>query len=492
MPKLCNPRLGWGLTAAFCLIAPLVTASTVVTVGAQGSGVARIQQQLVDLGYHPGPVTGEFTDMTRQAVEAFQRAHHLLGHGGVGPRTQSLLTAALAARYHPAPGKSGGSILQPGQYGKPVAVLQKDLQTLGYPVGGIDGVFNQPTERAVVSFQQRAQLNVTGQAGKVTVQAIRAALSHSAPSPSRFVLGFYTQYSPSSTASQNSLAAHLRQISAISPLWYSFRADGSLHELGYYHASVRRYAAAHHVAVYPIVINGFSNQAVVENPAIRQQAVTRLRGLALKDGYAGFNIDFEGLNPSARQGMNAFVIALARALKPIGRKIAVDVPPKTTPNNQYAMPYDFGVLGRYANQIILMTYDYHSVGTPPGPVAPYPWMVASVRYALGRMPAKKIVLGLAGYGYDWSSTGQTTEYHDLAVEALARREGAPVRWNAVNREFTFRYVQGGIRHVVWFENGFSDRFRLQLARQDHLGGVALWRLGDENPQFWQSVQQTGW
>ncbi len=494
MPELCNPRLTWGLTltAALCLTAPQVSASTVLTVGAKGSEVARIQQQLVDLGYHPGPVTGGFTEQTRQAVEVFQRAHHLSDHGGVGPRTQSLLAAAIAARYRPAAGKLGRIILQPGQFGKPVAVLQQDLQTLGYPVGGIDGVFNRPTERAVVSFQQRAHLNVTGQAGKVTVQAIRAALSRSAPAPPRFVLGFYTQYSPSSTASQNSLAAHVHQISAISPLWYSFRADGSLHALGYHYASVCRYAAAHHVAVYPVVINGFSNQQVVENPAIRQQVVTQLRGLALQDGYAGYNIDFEGLNPSARQGMNALVIALARALKPIGREIVVDVPPKTTPNNQYAMPYDFGVLGRYANQIVLMTYDYHSVGTPPGPVAPFPWMVASVRYALSRMPAKKIVLGLAAYGYDWSSTGHTTEYHDRAVEALARREGVRVRWNAVNREFTFQYVQQGIRHVVWFENGFSDRFRLQLARQDHLGGVALWRLGDENPRFWQSVRQTGW
>ena len=489
MPKL----LLWGLTAAFLLVAPLATAATVVTVGAKGSGVARIQQQLVDLGYHPGPITGRFTQRTRQAVAAFQLTHHLAGHGGVGSRTELLLADALAARYRPASGQLGKVMVRAGEYGKPVAILQKDLRTLGYRVGGIDGVFNLSTERAVLSFQKRAHLNLTGQAGKVTVTAIRGALRHIAASTNpRLVLGFYTQYSPASTTSQNSLAAHVNQISAISPLWYSFRADGSLHQMGYHYQRVRRYAAAHHVAVYPMVINGFSNQEVVDSPAIRQRVVDELRVLALKDGYAGYNIDFEGLRPSSRQGMNAFVIALARALDPIGRSIAVDVPPKTTPNNQYAQPYDFGVLGRYANQIILMTYDYHSVGTPPGPVAPYPWMVASVRYALSRIPAHKIVLGLASYGYDWSSRGRTTEYHDLAVEALARREGVPVRWNAVNKEFTFRYVQNGVGHVVWFENGYSDRFRLQLARRDHLGGVALWRLGDENPQFWQSVQETGW
>lgn len=475
------------------LASPLALAATnVVSLGAQSPTVAKIQQQLVDLGYDPGAVNGRYGTLTMKAVWSFQLSHHIVGKGGVGSKTEAALEQQLALKYPPTHYAWDQGIVKAPQYGEPVVIAQQDLIALGYYRGGVDGVFNRGTELAVKSFQKNRGLNVTGEVGKITASALTAAVTALHPVIKPFVLGFYTQYEPNATGSQNSLATHVKQVSAISPLWYSFRADGTLHDLGYHYAAVRAYAKAHHVAVYPMIINGFENAAVVENPEVRQSVIAQLKKMAVVDDYAGYNIDFEGLAPDARAGMNAFIMELAAALDPMGRTISVDVPPKLSADNRYAMPYDFAVLGKYANQIILMTYDDHSVGTPAGPVAPYPWMKSAIEYAVTRMSAAKIVLGLAGYGYDWASTGQTVEYHDLNAIALAHQEGVPIEWNAVDKEFTYSYVQNGISHVVWFEDGYSDKFRMQLAREFHLGGIALWRLGDENPQFWTEVNQTGW
>ena len=58
-----------------------------------------------------------------------------------------------------------------------------------------------------------------------------------------------------------------------------------------------------------------------------------------------------------------------------------------------------------------MTYDRHDDTSPPGPASPHNWMVAASKHALAvGVPARKIVLGVNSYGYDWnlSSGGGTT------------------------------------------------------------------------------------
>ena len=306
-----------------------------------------------------------------------------------------------------------------------------------------------------------------------------------------WVLGYYTQYGPGSIASQTSLAANLNTVTAIAPLWYTYRANGSLHTMGYHRAEIRAYAASHGIGIYPLVTNAGTNDTILTNPTIRAQVVASLTQLAIRDNYPGFNIDFEGLNYWDRQGMSAFVIALANSLRPLGKVVTVAVIPKTV-TDPYGRAYDFRILGQYADKVVLMTYDYHDIGSPAGPVAPMGWVQAAVAYALTRMPAQKIVLGLAAYGYNWGSNGTTVEVHDVEAVHLAEREGVPIQWNSTYGESTFSYTSAGIKHTVWFENGYSDAAKIALAQANHLGGVAIWRLGDEDPHLWTVLRQRGY
>lgn len=62
--------------------------------------------------------------------------------------------------------------LKVGSYGTEVRTLQTKLQTLGYTVGAVDGVFGERTRYAVVSFQSSHDLAADGIAGPMTIQAI--------------------------------------------------------------------------------------------------------------------------------------------------------------------------------------------------------------------------------------------------------------------------------------------------------------------------------
>lgn len=302
------------------------------------------------------------------------------------------------------------------------------------------------------------------------------------------VLGYSTQYSPQSVSSQQTLSANLNTINAIAPLWYSYRKNGSLETHGYNRAAIRAYAYGRGVSVLPLVTNAGLNDQILINPALRQTVVDSLTHLAVTDGYQGFNIDFEGLNYWAQAGLTAFVAALSQRLHPMGKMVTIAIIPKTA-SDPYGRAYSQSALGQYADKVVLMTYDHHDIGSSAGPVAPLPWVSAAVNYSLSQMPSNKIVLGLAAYGYNWSSTGQTVEVHDLGAVRLAAQHGAPISWDAVSQEPTFHYSVGGVTHTVWYENGYSDAAKIQLARADHLGGVAIWRLGDQDPYLFTAINR---
>lgn len=72
-----------------------------LSVGAHGSSVTRLQQALKNAGFNPGPIDGDFGPKTKAAVVAFQRAKHLSVDGVVGPQTNGALARYYKDGYEP-------------------------------------------------------------------------------------------------------------------------------------------------------------------------------------------------------------------------------------------------------------------------------------------------------------------------------------------------------------------------------------------------------
>lgn len=71
---------------------------SVLKYGMSGSDVAELQSKLKTLGYFHGVIGGNYLNLTRSAVVAFQKAKGLYADGIAGPATQSALNAALNSR----------------------------------------------------------------------------------------------------------------------------------------------------------------------------------------------------------------------------------------------------------------------------------------------------------------------------------------------------------------------------------------------------------
>lgn len=306
-----------------------------------------------------------------------------------------------------------------------------------------------------------------------------------------YVLGYYAQFAPDDRGAQESLAGNRSRLTSVAPLWYSLSAAGRVVRRGYDHAPVIRMAGAAGLPVLALITNSGMNSSVVADPAARSRAVEAVFELVRSEGLGGVNIDFEGLKPWAGAGFTAFVREVAERLRPAGYLVTVAVPARRNdnPDDDWIAAYDYAALGRAADYLVLMTYDQHWQTGSPGPVAALWWVEEVVRYAAARVSPRKLLLGLAGYGYDWGPGKEAQVVHAAAAADLAARHGTRLRWDEAAAEATFTYWQGGAKHTVWVENSYSVEQRLALVDKYRLAGVALWRLGQEEDRLWEVLDR---
>lgn len=134
-----------------------------------------MQNRLIVLGYLSGTADGEYGATTEAAVKAFQDRNGLYADGKAGPQTLAKLYSNSAKKASSVAGHLGS--LKAGMNGSAVRTLQKNLRTLGYYTGSVDGDYGSGTEAAVSAFQKANGLKADGVAGKATLNAIQNVLS---------------------------------------------------------------------------------------------------------------------------------------------------------------------------------------------------------------------------------------------------------------------------------------------------------------------------
>jgi spore germination protein len=301
------------------------------------------------------------------------------------------------------------------------------------------------------------------------------------------ILGFYenTASTPGGTGSLASLQRHARRVRSVSPFWFSIGGDGTL-RVDRAQPAVAAWAHAHGVRVEPLANN--LGSAMLTDPAARSRTVDTLVGLVRSRRYDGIVVDFEILPPTARPALTDLVTRLAARLHPLGRRVGVTVFPRLGVVGSLPDAYDYAALGRQADDVVLMAYDAHYDSSPPGPVAPYPWVQANLLYLLSRVPRQHVALGVGLYGYDWPEGGTGVTVDMKGALATAAGRGVRPAWDAPSGEYHYRYTDAaGTAHDVWFEGVRSTGEKAALARRYAIGSVALWRLGFETPATWPTL-----
>ncbi|MBU1166912.1 hypothetical protein KKC60_00695 [Patescibacteria group bacterium] len=279
----------------------------------------------------------------------------------------------------------------------------------------------------------------------------------------------------------------------ISPFVYSMEPDGNISKLGEVMTEEMLEAAKeNNVKVIPAITNNFDKDkkasSLLRDGGLVEAHVAVILKTVEENGYDGIDIDYENLDPNTEEAFTAFIGKLAEKLHEKGKFLSVTLQPKKDDSETWVGAYNYEALGEVADQVRIMTYDYARVNTVPGPVAPLSWFKEVLEYSKEKIPAEKVIAGVPFYGYRWCTEAKNDMCQNgglvwSGVQNVIRKYDPLVEWNAKTSTPWFMYTDEHENNfVVHFEDHQSLSAKIEVVKKLGLGGVAIWRLGSEDPQ----------
>ena len=297
-------------------------------------------------------------------------------------------------------------------------------------------------------------------------------------------VGFYAPWDPDSKAS---LALHIGQLDWVVPALASVTGNGRTFA---YVPDLRLHqvlaATPHHAKVLPMIQNAANDRwdgagmaAILHDPARRRAMLDWTAGVIAREKGAGVVFDLEELPPAARPDYLRFLTEARARFAPQRLLVALALPVGDP-------VWNVAAFARVADRVILMDYDEHSPGDVAGPIASQGWFVANLTQALQQAPPGKIILAIGNYAYDW---------HDNVADNMSAEEAwlaaydseALIRFDPASGNTTFAYEERGSVHTIWMLDAASAWNQLRAADLGRVAGVAIWRLGSEDPGLWRDL-----
>ncbi len=326
------------------------------------------------------------------------------------------------------------------------------------------------------------------------------------------IVGFYTlQEGPALPSSFRSFADNTSSLTSVPLFLYRFSQQDptSIENFGEFTdndiETLVSIAHRNNIMILPVVHNLLyesggqeASRAVVRDmlatSQTRSTAISNIIALIDRYGFDGVNIDIEDVYIEDSSRLSQFYTELGNAMRDRGYFLSASVPARIRdfpPFNPFSDPFDYSAIGAAVDQFIVMLYNEHGwPGSGPGPVVSSGWMNKVVGYTLTKMPASKVVAAISVFGFDFNlATGRNTYVtYEMAAE-LAAEQNTEIVFDQDTLTPTFSYTDDeGNPHEVWFENSESVIAKMRLAWQQGISGVALWRLGMEDPGLWPLVE----
>lgn len=219
---------------------------------------------------------------------------------------------------------------------------------------------------------------------------------------------------------------------------------------------------------------------MLADPAARRQVARRLDRVVRRRGWDGVNIDLERVRADDAKRLVRFTRTVRRLL-PGDRAVSIDVSARTSLKGYRAGGYYLRPLAATVDLVQVMTYDQHGPWSDPGPVGALPWQRTAIAAARQAVPARRLDLGVAGYGYQWPGEDSERAMRQVTVHQARRiveDDGATAHWRPGVGEWTATLADDT---VLWWSDGRSLERRSTIAERRDLHGLALWRLGSTDP-----------
>ncbi|MGA2405028.1 MAG: polysaccharide deacetylase family protein, partial [Syntrophobacteraceae bacterium] len=224
---------------------------------------------------------------------------------------------------------------------------------------------------------------------------------------------------------------------------------------------------------------------LLANPAARKRIIEQLAAFVERQHFAGISIDFENIAAKAQPNFQRFVAELYTVLNPKGLLVSVNVPAGDP-------AFNYRSLARNVDYLILMAYDEHWATGASGPIASLPWFADVLHQRQRDVPSKKMIVAIGNYAYDWEAGLPAEERSFEEAVLIAKESEGNIGLDPVSLNPTFDYSDDYDHiHHVWMLDAVTAFNQLVIAGSVRPRGIALWRLGSEDPSLWQVFGKNG-
>ncbi len=298
---------------------------------------------------------------------------------------------------------------------------------------------------------------------------------------------------------RESLFAHYKSIDIFAPMAYKLDESGNL--TGGVKPDVLEFVKSHDIKVMPLVTNGSFSPAIsgafLNNLGAQETAIAALIAEARKQGYWGWQFDFEQMNASSREQFSAFVKKAMDEMHANNLMVSVAIIAQISENpNDYPKDlwqktigvYDYQALASSTDFLSLMSYDdpYSK-----GPVVEYAWLKKVIDYSLQSIPHDKLSLGIPFYYWQWNeATGKRIGIGGReGIYNVFKKHRVTVHYSIEHESPYLTYWQRAKKYIIWYENARSVEQKISLIKKYDLHGFSAWALGLELPTIYNVIKK---
>ncbi|MBV8855445.1 MAG: glycosyltransferase [Acidobacteria bacterium] len=313
---------------------------------------------------------------------------------------------------------------------------------------------------------------------------VPAAGEPAAPGAKPLSIGFYVNWDDSSYAS---LKRNLAQLDWVVPEWIRLQdgADPLVRDIHRPALDLLRRERPD-LPIIPLVQNYQNEQwnpellaRAVATEESRQRLVKALLQLVDENKFGGVCIDLEEVPTESQGNLRRFMQSLHDAFHPRGFVVTQAVPFDDS-------DWNYPVYAGLNDYLILMGYDEHWESSTPGSIAGQQWFERTLARRMSELDPAKTIVAIGNYGYDWSDAEEEASEVTFQEAVLSARDSeAEIKFDKATRNPYFSYEEeDGSHHTVWFLDAVSAYDQMRVVGAYRPAGIALWRLGSEDPSLW--------
>lgn len=224
-------------------------------------------------------------------------------------------------------------------------------------------------------------------------------------------------------------------------------------------------------------------QRIFKSKKLRTNFINSMANALAKYNFNGVNVDIEDFPDRNAKELIDFQNDLYGNFHARGLTVTQNVSPGDD-------EFDLNRLQKINDYLFVMAIDQHNDRSNAGDVSHQHWVEEILDDVCSKIPSEKVILTIAGGGYDWpeNSIGKPAGYQEAI--SIAQQKKQNIIFDPVSANLHYNY-QGtdGSTHTVYFTDAATNFNIIRLADDWATGGVALWRMGFEDPRLWTFFQK---